>query len=84
MEKLPINWRNGMKVNQNHFIGMEQAMRVEMLKHFSAFVTSYNYGILPSKSSSSSIDWFLKLDQSKLSLNVSSTLTLIALAVPIF
>lgn len=64
MKQLHINWQDGMKVNQAHFLGMENALRNEMLDHTSYRLTSYNYGLTPAKGGGSSWDLFFKLDQS--------------------
>lgn len=64
MKKLHINWQDGMKVNQEHFLGMEHAMRNELLEHTSFRLNSYNYGLTPTKGTGPSWDLFFKLDQS--------------------
>ncbi|MCO6487414.1 MAG: type VI secretion system baseplate subunit TssK [Phaeodactylibacter sp.] len=64
MKKLHINWQDGMKVNQEHFLGMEYAMRNELLDHTSFRLNSYNYGLTPTKGAGPSWDLFFKLDQS--------------------
>jgi len=64
MKKLHINWQDGMKVSKNHFQGMEYAIRKELLDHIGLYQTSYNYGLIPQKGTTSSCDLFFKLDQS--------------------
>lgn len=63
MKNLPINWQDGMKVNKNHFQGMENAARMEATDNASIRLTSYNYGLLVGLHNRTSCDLFFKLDQ---------------------
>lgn len=78
MRHLPINWENGMKVNKDHFQGMENAHRYELLDHLAHQVNDFNFGLLPYASGSTSLDVFVKLDQTSqvvVSLNLCQAIT---------
>ena len=42
-----VNWIDGMKINKDHFIGMENAMIYQQHKVGQFLVNPYNFGILP-------------------------------------
>ena len=65
MNYLPVNWQDGMKVNKDHFIGTEYALRSEMRHHVQPFLNYNSYGLLPEKVGKTSLDIYVKLDQSK-------------------
>ena len=64
MNYLPVNWQDGMKVNKDHFMGMEYSLRNEMRSHVSPLLSENCYGLLPEKIGKTSLDIFVKLDQS--------------------
>lgn len=44
---LPTNWTDGMKISRMNFINSETALFGAIHNAFGAFLTNYNYGILP-------------------------------------
>ncbi|MEM6628743.1 MAG: type VI secretion system baseplate subunit TssK [Bacteroidota bacterium] len=65
MNFLPVNWQDGMKVNKDHFVGTEYALRSEMRHHVYPFLSGISYGLLPEKVGKTSLDIYVKLDQSQ-------------------
>ena len=58
-----VNWVDGMKINKNHFIGMENAMMSTLHSSNSNNVTPVNFGLLPSlKNAQNSIDMSISID----------------------
>lgn len=58
-----INWVDGMKINKNHFIGMENAMMSALHNSNANNVTPVNFGLLPSSSvAQNSIDLVMSMD----------------------
>ena len=44
---LSVNWIDGMKVNKNHFIQLENALNDQLRDSIGFNLTNYNYGLLP-------------------------------------
>lgn len=65
MKYLPVNWENGMKINQEHFNSSEKALRLEILNHLNAYITSYNYGLLPVQEGITALELASKNDQTQ-------------------
>ena len=58
-----VNWVDGMKINKNHFIGMESAMMSALYSSNSNNVTPINFGLLPSlRNAQNSIDMTISID----------------------
>ncbi|QXP59296.1 hypothetical protein [Olleya sp. HaHaR_3_96] len=58
-----VNWIDGMKINKNHFIGMENAMMSALHSSNSNNVTPVNFGLLPSLDPNQpSIDMTISID----------------------
>lgn len=64
MKKQFINWQDGMKINETHFQGMEDALRLEVINASAIRLNSFNYGLLPPAGGDAPFDIFIKLDQS--------------------
>ena len=43
-----VNWVDGMKINKNHFIGLENAIRDQIKDTHGCWLNDKNYGLLPS------------------------------------
>ncbi|MBO0947126.1 hypothetical protein [Fibrella forsythiae] len=43
----PVNWVNGMKLSQSHFLDTDQNVQDMVRDALSLFLTNYNYGLLP-------------------------------------
>lgn len=65
MRYQPINWQDGMKVNKDHFIGMENALREEILERAGRQLSAYDYGLFPQGDGTASLDIYFKIDQSQ-------------------
>jgi hypothetical protein len=57
-----INWIDGMKINKDHFIGMENAMIYQQHVVNKFLINPYNFGILPGTGGESSLEVFCKID----------------------
>jgi hypothetical protein len=57
-----VHWIDGMKINKNHFIGLEDAMIRQQYEIIKSQINPYNYGILPGTGSVSSLDFSCKAD----------------------
>ncbi|RYF46285.1 MAG: hypothetical protein EOO39_50000, partial [Cytophagaceae bacterium] len=44
---LPVNWIDGMKLSQQHFVETDHHVQDLVRDSISLFLTSYNYGLLP-------------------------------------
>jgi len=56
-----INWIDGMKINKDHFISMENAMICQQQIVGKFLINPYNFGILPAADEESSLDIIVKL-----------------------
>jgi hypothetical protein len=57
-----INWIDGMKINKDHFIGMENAMIYQQHVVDKFLINPYNFGIMPGAGGESSLDIYCKID----------------------
>ncbi|MGB8490779.1 MAG: hypothetical protein WCE64_06940 [Bacteroidales bacterium] len=57
-----INWIDGMKINKDHFIGMENAMIYQQNIVDKFLINPYNFGILPGTGEECSLDILCKID----------------------
>ena len=57
-----VNWIDGMKINKDHFIGMENAMICQQQMVSKLFMNPYNFGILPGSNGEPSLDVSFKID----------------------
>jgi hypothetical protein len=44
---LPVNWADGMKINQSHFIAQDNATIYQIAQNTSSLLHDCNYGLLP-------------------------------------
>ena len=42
-----VNWMDGMKINKQHFIDMENSLNDHLMDSMETAMNSYNYGLLP-------------------------------------
>ena len=74
-----VNWENGMKINEVHFIAMENALRSNNAHLASTQITPYNYGLIPIEEGNNyGLDLYFKIDQFQnivLSLNSCRAIT---------
>ncbi len=49
-----VNWVDGMKINKQHFIALENAINDHLMNAFAVGLNDYNYGLLPPFSGKSS------------------------------
>jgi hypothetical protein len=61
-----VNWIDGMKINKNHFIAMENAMIYQQQTVNRFLINQYNYGILPGTDGESSLDMSCRIDTGNL------------------
>ncbi len=61
----PVNWQNGMKINQSHFIGLENSFRSDLIEYNNRLLNKNSYGILPVPVGTRSVDLYFKIDQSQ-------------------
>jgi len=59
-----INWIDGMKINKDHFISMENAMICQQQIVGKFLINPYNFGILPAADEESSLDINCEIDSS--------------------
>lgn len=57
-----INWIDGMKINKDHFIGIENAMVYQQSFFNKSLITPYNYGILPGVNGELPLDISCRID----------------------
>jgi len=57
-----INWIDGMKINKDHFISMENAMIYQQNGLGRFLINPYNYGLLPLEEGESSLDISCEID----------------------
>lgn len=66
LNHFPINWVDGMKINKNHFITMQDNVSDVVRDAIGANTTKINYGLLPSGNIGDSIKISLIIDNHKL------------------
>lgn len=67
LKYLAVNWIDGMKISENHFIQSENSTTDRIRDNAAGFLTSYNYGLFPPKpGAASSFNLSVNIDQSKL------------------
>lgn len=59
-----VNWIDGMKINKDHFIGMENAMIYQQYAVNKFLISPYNFGILPGTEGESALDFSCRVDSS--------------------
>src|SRR5688500_12885544 len=60
---LPVNWKDGMKINKSHFIAQQNAFTYQLAHHTGTLINEYNYGLLPPLSNNgNAIKLFLSID----------------------
>jgi len=57
-----VNWIDGMKINKDHFIGMENAMIFQQNAVDKFLITPYNFGVLPGSDGEPSLDISCRVD----------------------
>jgi len=60
-----VNWIDGMKINKDHFITLENATVHHQNLIVNALINPFNFGLLPGKDDESSLDMFVELDSHK-------------------
>jgi hypothetical protein len=64
---LPVNWIDGMKISESHFIQSENSVTDRIRDNAAIFISANNYGLLPAKpGNDSSFNLSVNVDQSKL------------------
>jgi len=66
IKHFPVNWIDGMKINKNHFLAMQENTDEAVKEAVSSQLTSINYGLLPINGNSNSIKMNLIVDNHKL------------------
>jgi hypothetical protein len=62
-----VNWIDGMKINKNHFIQLENAISDQLRDAIGFNLTNYNYGLLPpAPGMNNSLDLHLDFDQARM------------------
>lgn len=63
----PVNWVDGMKVSDRHFIQQEQSFTDRLRDYAAIGITNFNYGLLlPAPGMRSSLEFTFQADQAKL------------------
>src|ERR1044071_2750524 len=44
---LPVNWTDGMKINQSHFIAQDDACQYRLAQSIGGMLNNHNYGLMP-------------------------------------
>jgi hypothetical protein len=57
-----VNWIDGMKINKDHFIAMENAMINQQCSASNIFLDQYNFGILPAINGEPSLEFTCSID----------------------
>jgi hypothetical protein len=67
IKHLPVNWIDGMKISEAHFIQSENSITDRIRDNAALFMSANNYGLLqPKPGTSSSFNLSINVDQSKL------------------
>jgi hypothetical protein len=57
-----VNWIDGMKINKDHFIAMENAMICQQISANRFFLNQYNFGIMPGINGELSLEFTSNID----------------------
>ena len=60
-----VNWIDGMKINKDHFISMENAMIYQQYALGKFLINPYNFGVLPVTDGESALDISCEIDSDK-------------------